>query len=246
MLVRDHTGVEESDKKIEVSENMRFGKEIKLSELSSLGHNQRVVCEVKVMRVDEKKTVSGGWNNQNVLVSDYTGTENLTIWGEEIGTMEEERFYILKGVKVDEFNNKKSLSTDRKNCKIEQISCIGMVDDLESENGSECYINVCVAGVKEFDNHSRCVNCESEVPCDVDDPEIGTCGECGTVQRMNEVTAKLIIRSGSIKLTLRASGRLLEDIAEVPRADMTKTSLAKARDFDMEIEDDIIRAVKRM
>ena len=62
-----------------------------------LGAYQRVVCEVKVIRVDEEMVVSGGMRKQDVVISDSTGTGRLTVWENKIGKVEEGVCYNLKG-----------------------------------------------------------------------------------------------------------------------------------------------------
>lgn len=251
-----YTDVEESNMKMEVDvkDSGGYGKSVSLGELPTLAPFQRVVCEVKVLCVEEEMAVSGGMRKQDVMVSDSTGTGRLTVWEVDIGKMEEGKCYRLNGVMVREFRKKKFLSTAKENCKIEMIDDIGVVDDLESgdegnvEEGLK-HNNVRVAGVETLTNYSGCMKCKSKVVCDADEPELGTCGKCGTMQCMadctSEVTAHLIIRSGSGKLSLRAFGKVVEDIAEQREAALTKVSLLKARKFDMEIRDGIIRAVTR-
>lgn len=235
--------MEDSDRKIEVDDNCGYGTCIKLSELPSLTTFLRVMCEVRVVSIGNEKTVNAtGLTNQDVMVSDGTGTEKLTVWGSEIGKMKEERCYSLKGVVVKEYYGNKHLSTAKENCKIEEI------DRLDGEDGLN-HCNVRVIGVETLTVYSGCMKCEGEVLHDAGDPEIGTCGECGIMQVIGEcsteVTANLIIKSGSGKLYLRAFGEVVEHIAEKSRSDLTKVSLLKVGQFDMETHDGVIKAIKR-
>lgn len=106
---------------------------IKLDELKDLVEHQRVLCEVKVVSVEEVKEVSGGKRIQELLVEDCSGTARLTLWESHIGKMEEGNSYRAKGLRVREFRGNKVLSTSKENCEIEKIDDIGAVVEEGSE-----------------------------------------------------------------------------------------------------------------
>ena len=241
------TDMTESNIKIEVHEDSGYGKTIKLNELPCLMLSERVVCEVKVTDMEEEVKVNV-MNElkrvQDVIVTDATGSARLTLWEDHVGRMEVGGCYILKGVKVKEYQNVRYLVTAKNDCKIEAA----MEDTVVVKRGNKSvarlnYDDVRVAGVK-FSDNCKCIQCENEVVLDVSCPGIGTCGKCGITQYM-DIAAQVIVRCDSKQFTLQASGKIVEEISEECGADLTPISLLKARPFSMEAENGKIVTVLR-
>lgn len=81
----------------------------------------------------------GGKRKQDITIADSSGLTKLTVWEDEIGTMEEEQSYIISGVVVREFKGLKFLSTSKQDLFVaEKIKDIGDVqEDNESDDQNE-------------------------------------------------------------------------------------------------------------
>ena len=72
-----------------------------------------------------------GYRKQDVRVRDASGTVKFTLWGNEIGSMEEGKSYKISRAIVKEYNGEKYLSPSRE-VLIEEIGDED-VDDVEDE-----------------------------------------------------------------------------------------------------------------
>ena len=120
ILVSKYTEVETSDKVFDVdsvaaTSGKAAGKVITLSELDELVQFQRVMVEVKAIRVDEVMEILGGKEKQDILVGDSSGTARFTVWEGEIGKVGKGCSYRLSSIMVWEFRGKKFLSTSKAN-----------------------------------------------------------------------------------------------------------------------------------
>jgi hypothetical protein len=132
VLVSKCSEISSSNKHFEVTKESvteQGEKIVMLDEVTKMEAYQRVLCAIKVLEVVEAEEVPGGKKKQDILVSDATGTLRLVLWESEIGQLEEKKSYKLCGVVVREFGGTKFLSTAKKNCKIEVIEDIGVVNN---------------------------------------------------------------------------------------------------------------------
>ena len=106
------------------------GKMIHLNEVERLELFQRVICKVKVLSMEAPADVKG-YRKQDVRVGDASGTVKFTLWGNEIGSMEEGKSYKISRAIVKEYNEEKYLSPSRE-VLIEEIGDED-VDDVEDE-----------------------------------------------------------------------------------------------------------------
>ena len=53
---------------------------VTLKDVATLSIFQRVVCDIKVLKVNDSEEVSGGKIKQDILIGDTTGTLRLTVW----------------------------------------------------------------------------------------------------------------------------------------------------------------------
>ena len=106
---------------------------VTLKDVATLSIFQRVVCDIKVLKVNDSEEVSGGKVKQDILIGDTTGTLRLTVWEHHIGKLEEGNSYKLIGVNVQEFRGEKYLSTAKANCEVELIEDIGFVPNTPEE-----------------------------------------------------------------------------------------------------------------
>lgn len=238
------TDVEESD--IELERVTGYGRIITLKELPTLVEYLRVVCEVKVLSVDENTT--GGIWKQDIAVSDSTGTARLTLWEPEINKMELQKSYKLSGIMVKEYQDKKYLSTPKEISLIEEIDDIG---EVEGEDKPSQEDNVRVVAVEILDSYRKCMKCTSELVPTTEDKELGMCSKCGTMQciadckRNLRATLRLKFNGGDVK-TLQAFERVVEDIAQKTGEEVSMVTLLKSKPFCMEYGDGTIRSVSRL
>ena len=80
--------------------NMIYGQTISLDELPDLPQFHRVSVTIKALRVDDPVQIPSGKMKQDVIVGDNTRTTRLTLWEEDIGSMEQGNSYKLQGVTV--------------------------------------------------------------------------------------------------------------------------------------------------
>ena len=106
------------------------GKMIHLNEVERLELLQRVICKVKVLSMEAPADVKG-YRMQDVKVGDASGTVKFTLWGNEIGSMEEGKSYKISRAIVKEYKGEKYLSPSRE-VLIEEIGNED-VDDVEDE-----------------------------------------------------------------------------------------------------------------
>lgn len=106
------------------------GKMIHLNEVERLEMFQRVICKVKVLSMEAPADVKG-YRKQDVRVGDASGTVKFTLWGNEIGSMEERKSYKISRAIVKEYNGEKYLSASRE-VLIEEIGDED-VDNVEDE-----------------------------------------------------------------------------------------------------------------
>lgn len=106
-----------------------------------------------------------------------------------------------------------------------------------------------VVGVTQLDKYAGCMKCTSKIFADRDDPDIGSCAKCNTVQCMDsakeELVAHVMVRVGGGNLALRVFGKVVEDIAQKPGEQITMASLLKAKAFTMFHKDGIIQSIVR-
>lgn len=253
ILVTKRTNLEKCEKVFDVDASSAT-KMISLKELPGLVCFQRVSVEVKVTRVEDPLEVTGGKKKQDVIVGDSSGSARVTVWEGEIGSMEEGGSYKMTGMMVREFRGEKFLSTSKQNSMIERIADIGDVEEEtedESTHGtpSSQISGGRIVGVLQLDHYRSCLKCTAKVLQDRDDPEIGSCLKCQMMQAFEEcgiqLSTQVMIRGDNGTWTLRAFGKVVEDIAQQPASTITERMLVKAKSFNVTYRDGIIQAISR-
>lgn len=216
---------------------------------------------MKAIKVEEPGEVPGGKVKQDITVADDTGCARLTIWEAEIGRIESGKSYHLSGMIVREFRGHKFLSTS-----IDHTSDIVAIDDIGEVSETDIYSGedsggdagrsvqrrVCdarVVGVLNLDRYPGCLKCNTKlIPCE-DDAELGHCQKCDMTQFVDSgksgLNVQLLVEGGGEKVTLRAFGKVVENIADKPAADVSTSSLLKAMPFNMTHVDGIIQSINR-
>lgn len=106
--------------------------------------------------------------------------------------------------------------------------------------------DVRVAGVQ-LDSYSGCIKCNAKVVANPNDPELGNCVKCKTMQLMEdckeELSGQVLIRVASGHRSLRAFSKTLQDIAQKTGEDVMPAALLKAKPFTLFHRDGIIQSI---
>lgn len=140
-------------------------------------------------------------------MSDATSTTRLTLWQDDIGSLEVDESYEIANLLVKSYNNSKYLTSPKSGYTIKKIDDIGAVDEL---NNAE------VAAVSSFSQGLSCLSCNGNV--DRYNGKIGGCTKCSLKVRLDKCTpslsVKLLIDSGGKTSTLTAYLPMIQAITE--------------------------------
>ena len=180
------------------------------------------------------------------------------MWEGEIGKVVAGKSYNLMALVVREFRGRKFLSTSKDKSDILATEDITeVVDETESNNSatntatpSYSWVRNCsVIGVMTFDKYKCCINCNTKLAPDPEDPDVGHCSKCQMIQCLDNASkglmAKLMLASGGTKYTLCAFGKVVETIADTSSDQVTISTILKAKPFKMIHVDGIIQFVSR-
>ena len=92
-----------------------------LSKLDQLPPLEEVTIEVRVDHVEDRETILGGHKRQDILVRDDKGAVRVTLWGQNVGKLKEDRSYRLSRLMVERLQGETVLSTAKRTIKIEKI-----------------------------------------------------------------------------------------------------------------------------
>ena len=108
----------------------------------------------------------------------------MTLWEEDIGSMEQGNSYKLQGVTVREFRGKHFLSTSKDISQILQADDIGSVNEEEddeneiTDRNTSTIKNARIVGVLDMQTYSSCIKCASKVIADETDEDLCECVKC--------------------------------------------------------------------
>ena len=110
--------------------------------------------------------------------------------------------------------------------------------------------DVCVVGVIHLDRYSGCIKRTAEVVPEDDDPELGHCVKCKMMQCVDAATQELSVQlmvKGGVQgsHTLRAFGKIVQDIAQKPASEVTMSMLLKSKPFTLTHRDGIMHSITR-
>ena len=226
VLLKKFTKISESPKKINIPDSTvdTAPPVIQLRQLSTLQAFQKVNVDVRVVHIHEPKIVTGGKKKQEVVVSDSTATAHLTLWEDNVDTMEEESCYSLKAIVVRQYEDfPKYLSMARNGSTIDPISDIGTFVPYDSDNEDDQRRELdcaTIIAVIHFGTYKGCLVCKARV--ESTNPPLGRCTKCSILQCMekcpDQLSAKLVFESGGSTMTLHAFGAILHRMARVDTA----------------------------
>ena len=260
ILIGKESQVDVSDKEFDASAipNAKYGETISLDQLPDLEQFQRVSVTIKALRVDDPQQIPTGKMKQDIIIGDSTGTTRLTLWEEEIGSMDEDSSYQLKGVTVRHFRGKRFLSTSKGISCIIKADDIGSVDEQEeedydiSDSTTSTVKNAQIVGVLDMQTYSSCVKCGSKVIPDEDDDDLCECVKCKMTQcqefTQKHLSIRIMLQSQTQQVVLRAFGKTITDILQTPHIDptkVTKSMLLRAEPFSLTYSGGIIQSTRR-
>ena len=132
MFVNQHTSIANSDKNFTIPPST-LAETVPLSQVQKLPKHTRITVEVKVRSVTEPKYIdSKKLKLQELVVADSSGAVRLSIWENEIGSMEQAESYHIENVTIREYSGQRFISTSPQKSEIIPIEDIGPVDaDLD-------------------------------------------------------------------------------------------------------------------
>ena len=136
IFVGKNCQVVDSKKEFDLSKGVpkKVGRDITVAQLRDMDRFRRVVLKVKAIKVEEPGEAPGGKVKQDITIADDTGCARLTVWGAEIGRIENGKSYHLTGMTVREFRACKFLSTS-----IDHTSDITAIDDIGEVSETDIY-----------------------------------------------------------------------------------------------------------
>ena len=195
---------------------------ILLEELDEKTIFERVSVNIKVIKKMESEIVLTGKKKQDVIVGNSSATGKVTLWENNIDSLQEQASYTLENFVVCEYNNyycSKYLGMGLQGSQIIPIGDIGNVKQAEEATTSSEILNAVIIGVSHLSNHKLCLRCNAQVEPSTSSMGRCTKPECAMLQRYyicsNQVSAKLSFMVSSKIHSLNAYGQVVKDLAEV-------------------------------
>ena len=215
MVLKTHTTIEESHAQFNITDLKTAGSPLtSLIQLQDIPEHDRVTIRISVIKVNEVQKV-GRKTKQDVVVADETAKSTVTLWENDVNSLQQGKSYQLNRLEVRMYMGKKHLSFPSSLSK-DEISNIDVIDSYtsssdEDEEQLQC---VSVSGIRELQSFHQCIHCYKSVKSS--SSNIGTCETCNTMQKLSEPTlsARLVIHAEHQKLVLKASDVILKTIAQ--------------------------------
>ena len=162
VLLKPSTKVSKSPRKFNVSSKEEYATKM-LKDLEDQPTYSKVLVKAKVMNIDVPTKLSGGFTKQEITIADSTAAARLTLWEDDINTLEEFDSYHFEPLTVRSFQCQKYLTTSKEGCKIEKIADIDNVVEDELPCDSITIDGVEVIGVQSLQKYVACVACNGKV-----------------------------------------------------------------------------------
>ena len=210
IVLKAYTQIEPSATQFEIPDLKTAGSTVvSVKDLNTIPENERVTMKVTVIKVNDPQTLHGGKTKQDVIVADGTGKATIILWGSNIGLLQQHESYQLNRLQIRFYQNKPQLSFPSTPSfdKLDDFDAVS--PDLSSDDESDIELQgVSISGIRQLETVSACIVCTKSI--DAVDSKLGRCATCDTLQKLTEntkQTAKLIVSTGTQKLTLKAHGR---------------------------------------
>ena len=232
VLLKSDTTICKSPRKIDTSKLHPQEAKIDLQELATMAVFEKVTVNIKAVRKLEPVKISNEFTKQDIVIADATATTKVAIRGEKIdkNSIKKGDCYCLQNFVVKEWNSVKYLSMPRSGLLITPIFEIGEVktsDEMECPPDEQIE-DADVIGVPQLHAYKCCLTCRARV--EPMTPPMGKCTKdnCAMIQRYDlcsdQGSAKVLLRSGSRRQTLKVFGKLLHELAGVPESQLVTTA----------------------
>ena len=168
--------------------------EMSLNELERIEDGTKVTVKATIVSLAPVRAVSTG-KVQDVIISDPSGTVNLSVWEDNVNKLEVGKTYKFSSVYVRSYQGVKSITLSRQSTyeTIEGGNII-TVDEIETEELQQAQI----IGSQHFMIHVSCVNCSGKLLIDGNSSS-AHCSNCKILQltkgRHFEVAANILVQS---------------------------------------------------
>ena len=236
ILVKSYTGVALSPSKFDIKDLANIGsKSVSLSDVSKLNRYDRVTVRIQVVKINDPDVVGNGKRKQDVTIADSSSSIILTLWEDDIGSLEIGNSYELSKVLVQQFKGHHYLSYPSNGGNITPIDDVD--EDPPTENSDYTVLeSVEVVSVSNFSKQYLCLFCKAHVNSN-DDTGIGKCCKCASIQKLSRCKQQLTCKLGHFDdsdnfITLHAYENILQAIVTEDVA-ITESNLLQAKPFSI-------------
>ena len=180
ILVQRRTVVSKSNTSIKVDNPHTVGStSIFLAERSSLSDGDKVNVRIKVINIQDKKKTAKNLTKQEVIIADKTDNAVLTLWEDDMDSLELAESSELNKITVKIFCGEHTFSYPKFGASISQIEDIGEVVEDIVDPTEPCMEGVTIAGVKDLFTFKICLHKIALTP-NIHIDDVVTCKECST------------------------------------------------------------------
>ena len=217
IVLKTYTQIEPSEAQFNIPDLKTVGSTIvSIKDLDTIPENQRVTIKARVIKFNDPQNIHGGKTKQDIIVADDTGKATLTLWGDNIGLLKQHQSYQLNRLQVKFYLNKPQLSflSTPSFDELDDPELAVTLNSISDEESDSELHEVIISGIRQLESVTACIVCNRSL--NTIDEKLGQCSACDTVQKLSEntkQTAKLIISTGTHKVTLKAHEETLRAIA---------------------------------
>ena len=151
----------------------------------------------------------GTKTKQDVVVADATAKSTVTLWENDVNSLQQGISYQLNRLEVRVYMGKKHISFPSSLSKDEISDIHDVINSYTPSDDDEEQLQcVSVSGIRELQSFHQCNRSVK--------PSSSNIGTCNTMQKLSEpkVSARLVIHAEHQKLVLKASDEILKTIAQ--------------------------------
>ena len=188
-----------------------------------------------MIKISDPAKVGKGLTKQEVTIADRTEAALLTLWEDDVGTLDIGLSYQFNRLIVRTYRGNRQLSLPATGASVDLIDDIGDVaeDSFDLDNDTALQAAQ-VMGVSALEYIYTCMQCKRGTVRPSGN-NLGTCEQCQTMQRLNtrKQTCKLFIQAREQPhITLRAYEEMLQAICNTTN-NITCEDLLSARIFNL-------------
>ena len=236
VIVKGYTKIEVSQTAFDIVNPDEVGAQtIQLTNLQDMPEYTKVNVQVKVIDLKEPQVVGKSKKKQEVTIADQSDNAILTLWEQDIGSLELAQSYSITKLLVRVFNGDHYLSKPAHGSTVQIIDDINNVQEDITDSVEPEIQGASVMAVRELKQYYACEFCKAKIELDDDDHHFGTCSKCSAYVQTKRCTAtrfaKLVLTTPSLEATtLVAYNRLLDAI--IGDKPLTMRNLMTTKPFD--------------